>query len=500
MSRLATLRRATGARLRRVNVAGVTRVVVAAGAAVGLVHLITTQPIELDLVAVSGQHQAPIAGTALATRVATVCPGPELTGIPGLRDVRVKGTVSVAAAPADVLPVPTTGAGRLSADSGQKALLSLDTRPGAKTVRLPAKGAVRLAGEDAMAPGVAGTQEWRLEGKDLRGLATTPCSAGGSDLWLLGGGASPGRLERLVLANPGDNPVTADLAIHGAGGPLGDPVVQTVAPGGRVSLLLDARAGSEERPAVHVHATGGGVHATLTETWVDGSTALGAETIAPTAAPGTVQVIPGAVLGTGPASLRVAVPGDQDAVVRVSVLARDGLLPLTGTTVLTVAAGSVGDLSIAGAPEGTYAVAVRSDVPVVAAVLSRVGEGGEPGDFAWSVSSAGVSSVAGSALAASPSIDRDLHLVSTGGGSSAEVTVVVDGTTLTRRLDLLADRLATVPLDGATSVWVERLTGSGELRGTILSTAGTGPERLVSSMPLQETAVRSTVSRAFPLP
>ena len=36
--------------------------------------------------------------------------------------------------------------------------------------------------------------------------------------------------------------------------------------------------------------------------------------------------------------------------------------------------------------------------------------GGGPGDFAWSVSSGGVSSVAGSALAASPAIDRNKGL------------------------------------------------------------------------------------------
>lgn len=500
MSRLASLRRATGTRLRRVNVAGVTRVVVAAGAAVALVHVVTTQPLELDLVAATGQVQAPVAGTALATRAAAVCPGPELTGIPGLPDVRVKGTVSVAAAPAEALPDATSGPGRLAATSGTKTLLSLDSRPAAQTVRLPAEDAVRLIGEGSMAPAVAGTQEWRLEGEDLRGLATTPCGAGAGDLWLLGGGAGPGRLERLVMTNPGDNPVTADVTIHGAGGPIGDAVVQTVAPGGRVSLLLDARAGSEEQPAVHVRASGGGVYATLTDTWVSGSTALGAETVAPTAAPATVQVMPAAALGTGPASLRVAVPGDQEAVVRLSVLARDGLVPLTGETVLTVGGGSVADLPIEGAPEGTYAVVVRSDVPVVAAVLSQVGDGSAPSDFAWSVASGGVSSVAGSALAASPSIGRELRLISTGGSSAAEVTVVIEGMPRTRRVDLLTDRLATVPIDGATAVWVERLGGSGVLRGMVLSTSGDGPERLVSSMPLQESVVRSPVSRAFPLP
>jgi hypothetical protein len=57
-----------------------------------------------------------------------------------------------------------------------------------------------------------------------------------------------------------------------------------------------------------------------------------------------------------------------------------------------------------------------------------------------------------------------------------------------------------VPLDGATSVWVRRITGSGELRATVVSSSGTGAARMVSSMPVGESPVTSEVSRAFPLP
>ncbi len=97
-------------------------------------------------------------------------------------------------------------------------------------------------------------------------------------------------------------------------------------------------------------------------------------------------------------------------------------------------------------------------------------------------------------------VDRTLQLVSTGGNSTAEVTTVVNGAPVTRQIDLLADRVATVPLDDATSVWVRRVTGSGELRGTVVSSSGTGATRMLSSMPLGESAVTSEVSRAFPLP
>ena len=47
---------------------------------------------------------------------------------------------------------------------------------------------------------------------------------------------------------------------------------------------------------------------------------------------------------------------------------------------------------------------------------------------------------------------------------------------------------------------MRRITGSGELRGTIVSSIGTGPARMLSAMPLEESVVTSEVSRAFPLP
>ena len=494
---------------RRINVAGVARVVLVAGAGVGLVYVATNRPVSVDLVAATGEQQAPLVGTSLATRVAQTCPGPELAGIPGIPDVPVTSSLTASAGPAELLPVPARGSGRLVATSGTTTLLSLDERPGSAVTLVrnstaataSGVGPILLTGEGSMAPAVAGTQEWRVDTKDLRGLVTTPCGAGGSDLWLLAGGAGPGRQERLILTNPGANPVTTDVTVHGAAGQLGDPVVETVPPGGRVSVLLDARYGEEELPAVHVRSDGGGVQATLTDTWVNGSTALGAETTVAAASPATVQVVPGVVVDpTGSTSVRVAAPGDQDAVVRVSVLNRDGLVPWTGESVLSVAAGAVGELPLTGLAEGTYAIAVRSDVPVVASAFVRIGDGRIPGEISWSPAATGVEDVGGAAFSPIASVGRTLHLVSTGGNSTAEVTTVIKGAPVTRQLDLLADRVATVPLDDATSVWVRRVTGSGELRGTVVSSSGTGAARMLSSMPLEESAVTSEVSRAFPLP
>jgi hypothetical protein len=91
MSRLSRIGHGARSIARRVNAAGVARVVIAAGGASALVYLAATRPVDLDLVAAAGEDEVTVGGTALTTRVDASCPGPELTCIPGLPDVTVKG-------------------------------------------------------------------------------------------------------------------------------------------------------------------------------------------------------------------------------------------------------------------------------------------------------------------------------------------------------------------------------------------------------------------------
>ncbi len=480
-------------------VPGAGRVVLAGGAAAGLVWLATTHPVALDLVAASGVQQAPVSGASLTTSTTLMCPGDELTGIGGVPDVAVGGTVAAASGPTELLPQAPTGAGSARLTAGSTTLGTLDpARPSTVSAPLPGRGPVTLAAEGSMAPALAATQEWEQTGKETHGLTTTPCLGAASDLWLLAGGDGPGRLERLTLLNPGGNPVSADVSVHGAAGQVGDPHTVTVPPGGRESLLLDAWAGQEKQPAVHVVADGGGLQATLTETWVVGSTPRGAETVVPADTPRTTQVVPAALLG-GRATLRLAVPGEEQAVARVSVLGRDGLVPTTADTVLSVPAGATAELALPSVPAGTYAVVVEADVPVVAAVLTDAGTGNDPGDVAWAGSAPAVTEVSGAALPATRGVARRLGLVGTGGSTTAVVHTVSDGRATTRKVRLEPNTTASVDLEGADAVWVEKV-GSGVLRAGVVSTSGSGAGRLVSVMPLEPSAVSSPVSRAFPLP
>ena len=167
---------------------------------------------------------------------------------------------------------------------------------------------------------------------------------------------------------------------------------------------------------------------------------------------------------------------------------------------LTVPGGATAELDLPAVPEGTYTVVVGSDVPVVAAVGTDVGNGEDPGDIAWAPSAAPVREVAALALPDTDDVSRTLHLVATGGSAIAEVVTVRDGQVATDRVPLSRDHAADVSLRGDESVWVRRIAGPGEVRGAVVSTAGEGAERLVSVVPLQRSAVTSPVSRAFPLP
>lgn len=491
MSRLARLRPAVPA---------ATRVVLGGGLAAALVWVAATHADTLDLAAASGAEEAAVAPTSLATSIGSMCPGNELSGIAGLDDAVVGGTVTAASGPAALLPVAATGKGTLRLTGGSARLTDVPARPGSASAPLPRTGPVALRAGGSLAPAVAGMQEWSSSRSDLRGLVTTPCLGASSDMWLLGGGAGAGRQERLVLVNPGGNPVTADVTVHGAAGPVAPARTETVPPGGRVTLLLDAVAGEEATPAVHVVADGGGLHATLTDTWLSGSTPRGVETVVPADAPSSVQVIPATVLGAAKVMLRVVSPTQEDAVASVTLLGRDGPVATTATTVVTVPAEGVGELALPSATPGAYSVVVRSDVPVVAGILTPVGDGTVPGDIGWAVSAPALSGLGGAALPATPGVSRSLRLVSTGGASTAEVTLVVGRDERTRTVSLLADRAADIDLTGASAVWVERTGGSGSLRGGIISLAGAGNQIVLSEMPLTPVAVTSPVSRAFPLP
>ena len=445
------------------------------------------------------------------TAAQAICPGPEELGVAGLKDSRVQ-VVSVMAVTAPDRALPTgladgRGAGSLKLSglpTGGKWAAPVTVRGHALSAKISTAQSALAAGGGAMAPGTVATQHSWVKTGDDRGLVTAACMPAAASSWLIAGGAGPGRRERLVLTNPGPNPVMVDLAVLGVKGPIQSPNGHGLVVGARARLvvLLDAIAGAEPSPVVHVIAHGGEVAAVLSDVWLDGVISRGGDDVVPVAAPAREQVIAGVAIA-GRATLRIAVPGDGEAVVEARVLTASGPKPLDANGVTRLAAHSTKDIDLSALPGDAYAVQVRSDVPVVAAAMvDRRLAPGAPSDLAWAGASAPITTLAGMALGDEALGDKALGDKAVGGPGGTGLmgrldlaatydpatvlvtTVGADGQASSKEVAVAADSVSTLALDGATSVWVTPLTGV--VRAAVLTWVTDAGGTLLSVTPMAD--------------
>lgn len=497
MSRVTkALRRSSGA-LRAVLVAGV-----GAGLVLGAGQATTT----LDLTTAPGGRTASAADAGAPEPVdssAVVCPGPEERGVDGVDGWDQQVGVSAVTAPAQVLPRdarPTTaGTVALRALPGKGTAAELTQRGEAAQRDLASATSLLLSGGRGLAPGLVASQSTLVPSGEHRMLSTTACTAPAAESWLVGGGGGAGRQEYVVLSNPGPNAISVDVDVLGARGPVDSPNGHgiVVGPYDRTVVLLDAIAGEEKRPVVHVTAQGGDVVAALADTWLEGTVPRGGETTSPAAEPATEQVIPTLSRGKGKAGavVRVAVPGETEAVVQLRVLTSKGARRVKHD-VTRVPGQSVADIDVSDLPEGTYAVQVRADEPVVAGawVERRAGKG-DPADFAWMPSTEPVDRLAGLPLQPSPpgagdgkdtpEVSSSLVLAATGQRATVQVTTIgPHGKPSADSVKVAADSSTSLDLHDARVVWVQPLHGV--VRAGVVSTASTKDGDLVAAAPLNQ--------------
>lgn len=487
----------------KVSIAGLARTCVVAAAGAGLVFAATQVE---GSVALGSQPKrtdtAPAATGAAVTSASLACPGSELSGVPGVDDIPTDTQVAGVTAPDSVLgdlrPSGDKGSVKLSTMAG-KPLTAAGSQRGARVQGAAGRAVgVEVTASKSLAPGLAAAQAWWVRSGDRRALASTSCTRPGTDLWLLAGGGAPGRQERLVLTNPGGNPVTVDVTLHGPDGKVasgaGEGIV--VPAHGRTAYLVDSIAPDIASPAIHVVANGGVVGAALNDSWLDGVRAAGSDTVGPTAAPSRDQVVPGVAIA-GAARLRVVVPGPDEAVVQARLLTPDGPRALPKDGVVRVGGGTVRDIDLSGVKPGWYAVQVRADRPVVAGAMVERSQPGRPGDFAWSASSMPVGALAGTAVPTpsgdSSGLKRQLLLTSAKDQATAEVvTVDTSGKTIRQQIKLGVDGVSNAVLPGnATSVWVRRAAGDGEVRAAVLTWADDADGTLVTTTALTEVTLRT---------
>ena len=479
------------------SVLAVVRAVVVTAAGAGLVVAATRVPGVAAVGPVVGATPPAQASSSPVHGAALDCAGPELVGVPGVRDLPVGVRVAAATAPLAALagtqPAATPGALTLTGMPGASLAAPGTQRGGEVGANLTTAQGVEASATQSLAPGLAAAQSWLVGSGDQRSLGSAPCVRPAADQWLLAGGSAPGRQERLILTNPGGNPVTVDVTLYGPSGPIASSIGKSlVVPAhGRTAFLVDSISGNVESPAVHVVTQGGLVGAVVNDTWLNGTQPGGSDDASPSAPPSLDQVIP-AVDVKGFAVLRVVVPGPADATVQARVLTRDGPRGLPSGAVSRVAGGTVHDIDISRLPAGASALQVRSDQPVVAsAIVTRAGK--QSLDFAWAVSTPPITTVAGIPFSDPSGVSHVLDLTATAGAATAEVvTVSASGGVHSAKVGVPADGTVPVAIPAQTSaVWVVPVSGPGQLRAGVDSSISDATGTLITSTPLLDSALRT---------
>ena len=289
-----------------------------------------------------------------------------------------------------IVPAKGDGAAKSATYAGRS--IPTDTATSMSTAE---GGILTLAPADGRVANAVGAVTTLTKSGDLRGLTAAPCTQPSAMYWIVGGSIAAGSSAELRLVNPGVTPATAKVTLYGSIGRLSLPSNGeiTVPAGGSSSLALETKGSQDPRIAVSVEADGGSVVPTLVTESLDGETPAGTDVITPGAAPATDLVIPGVEIvepaaqgevadaKTGADSsdtpaVRIINPGAAPATVSVTMLGKDGARPLSGAQSVTIDAGSVFDIQLAGVPAGTYGVQVTSNTPVGAAAR-MVRSGGE---------------------------------------------------------------------------------------------------------------------------
>ncbi|MHA7286791.1 DUF5719 family protein [Arthrobacter sp. MDT3-44] len=310
-------------------------------------------------------------------------------------------------------------------------------------VRVADASVFRAQPQGGLTPVAAATSTYTAGDGDLRGLAATACQVPSSDFWLVGAATAVGQSSVLLLTNPTGTPAAVTLELYGQDGLIEAAGTrgQLVAPGETRSIVLAALAGDQDRVAVRVRSDGGRIAGVIQQSVLRRLTPGGVELLSPSAPAGTAQVVPGVVVqdsatarrirdqkgyAAATPELQVLVPGSSDAVLDIKVYGPDGEVELPGGGVVTATAGSVAAVPLASLPEGSYTIAIASDVSVVASArVTRGVDDGEPVDLASAPAAVRLGS--DSAMALAEGVDTALVLGAPSGRGEVTLTPVAAG-------------------------------------------------------------------------
>ncbi len=471
------------------NRAPLGRVVLVVLAAAAIVFVATRWSGDIEVgdlgLARDGASTTAAVGDATATdevveQSSLVCPGPERVGLADSTVAEGEQAISIAAraAPADALP------GGISSEGGNIEVQTTDGMVVANTEQRAIEAAATIdqgygavaEASGSLAPALSAAQIYLGDQDGQLGLALTSCAIPQDESWLVAGGGQAGHAELLVLINPGQGPITAAVTLYGLAVDPTDGQSSTevaLEPGAREIVLLDALAPAEAAPVIRVESSGGPVSAFLGDRLLAGTTDMGTELTSPVASPATEQIIVGFDVPQGAADsakVRVAVPGQEQAVIEVRALTADGSVALAQDVTL-VASRRSADIAVSDLPEATYALAISGDEDFVAAaqVRSAADDQGRQ-DLAWAPGATPLGSIAGTPLPqvsqASP-IAYTLDLFAPTGGRVRLISVDDQGILKESMLEVIDGQVLTHDLESATGVWLVPEPDQGQIYGAV---------------------------------
>jgi hypothetical protein len=219
-------------------------------------------------------------------------------------------------------------------------------------------------------------------------LASTPCRAADVDHWFVGGSGAVESQSLISLINDSASPSIVQISGWSAVGPLADFTLDLA--GGETRVVpVDQLASGNAAVAFRVRALSGRIGAFMTDRRSRGLRSLGAEFVSVTTAPALSQVLVGVNAGSAAGRLRIVVPGEQDAIVRVDVVSGSSRFTPENLDEIEIGAGRVRDIPLdLTTSSGAVALIIESSTPVSAAVFSAPKAGpNAPSDFSWVVAS-----------------------------------------------------------------------------------------------------------------
>lgn len=204
---------------------------------------------------------------------------------------------------------------------------------------------------------------------------STLCRAPQGDQWFVGGTGDVTSKGRLYLVNSGLSDAIVDVAVWSETGAESGKVL-TVSANSSMRMPLDLLAAGASRLVIRVTPRSGRVNAFLIDERGKGLKTLGGDSVNSVDFPRTDLVLSGipeqVIKGIGgPHTLRLLVPGNVDATIRVDSISKDGVFVPVGLDGRDVPHGKVVDIPLSSnIAYSAFSLRIRSDQPLVAGVYT----------------------------------------------------------------------------------------------------------------------------------